>query len=381
MTARTDLAWRYFATDGVAASGVQEPDKAEIRDALNYINNERQPITGSSTVTTAMAGKTLALSNSFELIFAAASNYHKGHANWIVNESATRAQLLTLTGLGSYWLYPGQSARAFVSGGQWRLFKGRWKAPSGQLDFYTNFSTGAAGSDGLNLASPMKSINSVLQRIVADIDFEGAGQTVIVVNVASGVNDSEAIDFAPHNLLGAQGGAAVRIKGTGGEGIIVSGADCVTLRYGAVVQIEDLNIGTTNNGISLLDGAKLYLSGVKFTGAGGAGILLQNGSHAEQYGICSVQGNFDYAIRASTRSSFLSSGLTVTGDVNVAGAFVGADTGGLLAFNGATITNTHTVVGSRYSASRCGVIVSGNGSSTYFPGNSPGTTATGGQYA
>jgi hypothetical protein len=70
--------------------------------------------------------------------------------------------------------------------------------------------------------------------------------------------------------------------------------------------------------------------------------------------------------------------VTLTGTPAFSSAFAGAVTGNI-----GTAANTYSgsATGSRYSATLNGVINTNGGGATYFPGNSAGSTATGGQYA
>jgi hypothetical protein len=104
------------------------------------------------------------------------------------------------------------------------------------------------------------------------------------------------------------------------------------------------------------------------------------------YGICIatniiISGNFESFCQAYTRSLILfeNSSLTVNGNVTMSGPFVYASNHASLGFHGTTITAAGTITGKRYDASEL-ALIDGNGSSTYFPGNVAGTTATGAQY-
>ena len=72
--------------------------------------------------------------------------------------------------------------------------------------------------------------------------------------------------------------------------------------------------------------------------------------------------------------------ITISSTVTFSQAFAFSQLAGSIQTTNSSFVNSSNVAGSRYLAQTNGVIVTGSGSSTYFPGTSDGTTATGGQY-
>jgi hypothetical protein len=71
--------------------------------------------------------------------------------------------------------------------------------------------------------------------------------------------------------------------------------------------------------------------------------------------------------------------VTLTGTFSFGTAFANAARVGLIEANGNTYTGG-TITGVRYNADLNSVIFTNGGGANYFPGNSAGSTATGGQY-
>lgn len=392
MTRRSDLAFRDYITDGVLASGDQEVVKSEARAALAYIDNERMAVGGNYTVATGSQdfGKTIAITGAaIVLTFAAPSGYHAAHANWIVNEHSTRPSQIVVTGGASFWIYPGQAIRVFNLNGIWRTNKYRWQPPSSIFNLYADFTNGNdTNADGFGTgSSAFKTLERALGRLLNDIDF--AGVATPVINMADNTDDTQGVHFAPHDFCGANGGAAVKIKGGTNSGINLSASTnnaCFETYFGSLLQIENITLtpNPSNNCFNALWGSKFYLSGVTCKGGGQSGIFLADCAHIELYGACSFQGAFAGSyIVATSNATFAAAGqaLDCNADSSFGAGFVLSTAGAVIGFNGSAINlHGHAVTGSRYSASLNGVIVSGDGLSTYFPGNSGGSASTGGQY-
>ena len=72
--------------------------------------------------------------------------------------------------------------------------------------------------------------------------------------------------------------------------------------------------------------------------------------------------------------------VTLSGTLNFSTAFAVADRGALLSTNGSTFTGG-TITGKRYDVQTNAVIYTGGAGASHYPGDSAGSTATGGQYA
>lgn len=139
--------------------------------------------------------------------------------------------------------------------------------------------------------------------------------------------------------------------------ITTSGGDCLDVQGGASVAISGLNFGTCADGqIRVIGPGFLTIAGnYTITGGGTAHWLTQlNG-----------------AINGNTKT------ITLTGTPAFSW-FARCETAGLINFYQPTFSGSAT--GSRYAVTQNSVINVYGGSTSLFPGNSAGSTSTGGQY-
>ena len=198
--------------------------------------------------------------------------------------------------------------------------------------------------------------------------------------------------------------------GTYTGGVIVNGpwigAGTVTL-VGDVTTPSNVVISTTSaDAIKLQNGARLAIGGFKLqTTTSGCGILSTSGAAASvvgkmEYGACdtahlradgsgsniaisspySISGGANAHYMAGLASTINASSLgvvTVSGTPNFNYAFVYIEFSYVRAFGN---TYSGSATGSRYSVNANGAIQTAGAGENYFPGNSNGTKATGGQY-
>jgi hypothetical protein len=365
------------------------------------LTNESLEVDVSATVSITYNGKTLALTASsaastddFTLTFNAASGYPADFSVMLVNEHAERVMKIVISGSSTIPLFPGQSIIVFNQDDSWNVFgETRWVLPSGDVNVYADYTNGVDDIDRGSIDRPFRSVAYAAYHAVKHYDFSGglATQSRLTINMAEGTNDQDVFHFAPHSIVGGQGGATIRILGASGAGsqMTNSSGSPIEVYFGAIIQFERVRLAAGSGScISANWGSKVYINdGVQLLlGYNGHGISVLDGAHVELGGNLSVSGDFSGSvIYAGTGGTFNSQSYNITIDSNSSwgGGFVTATECGVVKFTGgSTITNTgsFTTAGPLYTASLNGVIISNTGSpNTYFPGNLSGTSATGSQ--
>jgi hypothetical protein len=147
-----------------------------------------------------------------------------------------------------------------------------------------------------------------------------------------------------------------------GFSITATSGWCFLANQNSVIQLGKNQYNALSAGYAhmyALNGAVISMDLVAYTIAGGGGYHVQANSNGMVY------------------VGFNSQLVTITGTPAFT-QFAIADRGGIVSYFGMTFTGTAT--GSRYSASLNSIIFVNGGGATFLPGNTAGTTATGGQY-
>lgn len=166
--------------------------------------------------------------------------------------------------------------------------------------------------------------------------------------------------------------------------INVTGATAVNVTGGGRLSIGGFKLSSTSSGnlLNATSGGMLTVTGAMEFGA-------TTSAHigTSQYGQVVISG-VNYTISAGALRHFSSGPLgyinvvnatvTITGTPAFSSAFAFADRLGFVTNTGVTYSGLAT--GVRYVANSNAVVNSNGGGANFFPGNSAGTTATGGQY-
>lgn len=144
-----------------------------------------------------------------------------------------------------------------------------------------------------------------------------------------------------------------------------------------------MKLSTTTSGYELIaaNGGSIDFSNLNFGASAWSHIRAESNGSISASGNYSISGGVGiFHFDTVTGGNIYTEGrtATLTGTPNFAVAFAGVNIGGTLHVNGMTFSGSGT--GPRYSASANGVIFTNGGGANYFPGNSAGSTATGGQY-
>jgi hypothetical protein len=164
----------------------------------------------------------------------------------------------------------------------------------------------------------------------------------------------------------------------------VSGTALTVSGFGTKLTIEGFEV-RGNGGISATNGGYLSFSGyMRFGPCTSDHARANNGAIDTMQQPIGIAGGATSCLRASPNgylNAFNSVITILTGTWNFSMAFALADRGSVLSCSGTTFTLTGTVTGIRYDVSTNAVIFTGGGGPNFFPGNSAGVSATGGQYA
>jgi len=219
------------------------------------------------------------------------------------------------------------------------------------------------------------------------------------IDVISGTLDLATYDVTVQVGDGTRTAAVTLKKFTSGGGVVLlvgnsaTPANCVisttsancfsVLDYAGPYSIDGFKLVTTTSGtgISAIGVAAIVtFKNINFGACATAHMSVVNGS------AVSASGNYEITGAAPWHYGAFSSGIitvssrtvTITGTPAFSTAFCLAQTTGIVVANSNTYSGSAT--GVRYNASLNAVINTGGGGANYLPGNSAGTTATGGQY-
>jgi hypothetical protein len=196
-------------------------------------------------------------------------------------------------------LWPGQSCSIATTPTGWAVQSrpGRWRPPAGaHLNFFADMANGndAAGvTDGLALgAAAFQTVENCFLNVGDQIDYGAVPQATIDCNMAPATIDTHGMHAPVHAMVGAQGGAALRIVGASLAitGTINNGGLCElqipggtgTYTVNEVVSVYGMTGPSTCNGTwkvgTINDGTHLTLTGTAITSAGSTNGTITNGS-------------------------------------------------------------------------------------------------------
>lgn len=239
--------------------------------------------------------------------------------------------------------------------------------------------TGSNSNPG-TLASPWLTIQYAFDYISKFVDL--GGQTV-TINVADGTYTGNINLVAPFT-----GSGVVILKGNlvTPANCIISNAstDCIILANGAQLEIEGFKlVSAGGSGINVGPDATCVIIGNMNFGAvnanhlaalwGGQINILSGGSYT-------ISGGGQFHLLASNNGVIQdeNNSVTLTGTPAFSSAFAQAKGNATITIYNTTFSGSAT--GPRYATALNGVIDTNGGGASYLPGNSAGSSATGGQY-
>lgn len=237
------------------------------------------------------------------------------------------------------------------------------------------------GSDSNNgLGSGPGAAFLTIQRAVDAVYLLDLGIHNATIQIADGTYTGGIALFSP-----IVGKGVFTIQGNAGTPANVSIAttgleQAILVTRGAVITLKDLKIANTGSfGLMVSQYGVVRFSNLVF------GAVAAHQIRVEEYGDITATGNYTIISGCAghiynTAGWFRAQSLTITltGSPAFSGQFIGAGFLSNSIMNGCTFSGSAT--GPRYAAS-FGAIIYGGGGPTYFPGNSAGSVATGGQYA
>ena len=274
-----------------------------------------------------------------------------------------------------------QAAVASATGGRTRL-----QANTNYYVATTGNDTTGNGTSGNPWLTGQKAINYIQQ----NIDLNGY---VATVNFANGTYTT------PINIVGAFiGGNAtntttgcVQILGNSGSpsSVIFSTTnfDAISANYaGCYLQVSGVTLQTSGGGaggygLVAYYGASIFVNGpVVFGNCVNGHISAQGGSTVQMYANYTITGSAPTHLFAEINGFIQMNSTTVTLTGTPAFSVAYAEASFLGTISAYSMTFSGSATGARYLVNQNSVINTNGGGATFFPGNSAGSTATGGQY-
>lgn len=240
--------------------------------------------------------------------------------------------------------------------------------------------TGSDSNSGLSSGAAFATIQKAYDTIAAKLDLAGF---TVTIQLADGTYTAGLAIAKPWT-----GGGAITIQGNNGTpaNVLVStSGDClnVSCLLPNILTIKDLKVvssagsGIFHSGVGTINFQNVNFGACavyQFIALGGSATIVATGNYA-------ISGGAVYHMFGGAGGSVFVEGLTITltGTPAFSGAFAIAKSLGAIVADGNTYSGSAT--GTRYSVTLNGIINTAGGGANYFPGNSAGATATGGQYA
>lgn len=343
----------------------------------------RNAKTAAYTLVPGDSGKTVALAGAafYTVDAPAASGFRPDFVCALLNEDTGRAKRVSLDGIASFLLYPGQTAFVYITGGVWTVERNnRWKLTAA-TSFYVDGASGALTNDGLaSGAGAFATIPQAIAAITANVDINNQAATI---SVADGTYTA-AVTLSPVTGMGAGSLTLSGNVGTPANCVIsVISGNGIRLAPGAIATVTGFKILTTTSGDAIqCDGGRLLLGPMEYGACAGNHIRALNNGYINPVSNYAITGGATTHWGATALGVISAPGrtITLTGTPNFTTAFAQS-------FNLGTIVPSSSCVfvgaatGTRYSVSLNAVIRVDGAGAAYLPGSVAGAPATGGQYA
>jgi hypothetical protein len=229
--------------------------------------------------------------------------------------------------------------------------------------------TGLADTSGAAFLTVQKAIDAVSALDLSIYD--------VTIQVTDGTYTGTVVVSAPW-----VGTGTVTLQGNSGTPanvlLNVTGV-AITVRVGRLV-VKDLKIQATSHGMLASLGGSINFTNVDFGACTAAHIRAEDGSAVTADGNYTISGAAAQHWRIVVNSVLRAAARTITLSGTPAfTTFASVQAGAQAIVNSNTFSGSAT--GVRYSVSENAVISTAGGGASYLPGDSSGSTATGGQYA
>lgn len=234
--------WRNYVTDGVAASGVHDVVKADMRAWMLQVegltagafSNHYRPAGANYTISTYDAGGTVFVtaSSPTTVTFLAASNYAATHATMVVN-LGTRGVRIVIPGWPDLWIYQGQFVMVLRADTAWyRTTPGR-KLVESTLRIYVDPISGSDTlADGLATGSgAFRSINGGASALINRFDHQNRAPYLELADGAYEESLTLSGQITGYNVMFLRGQTAEGVTWRPGAGnyclIVGDNAECI----------------------------------------------------------------------------------------------------------------------------------------------------------
>lgn len=342
------------------------------------LSNARLAKTANYTVLNADKGTTIALGGgtAFTLTLNAASGYDANFAIMVINEDATAAKKITIAGLTSFFLWPGQIISIYNSNNVWKT-TGPYRWSIGSVNFYVDSTNGSDSNDGLapGAGRALQHISFGVAFIQSQLDLIGGTANL---NLANGTYTESFTIFG-----GPTGGLEINIIGNPGSPSSVVFNGTLSCRDGGILSINGVKF-TSTGGQCLLVGQEFIvdLQNIEWGTASGVHLQVNSGGYINFVGgTYTVSGNFLFHIQMNGQGSIFQIPIAQTISVPNALTFTTwlfNSTGYVVFAGGCTFTGTGAGAGSagkKFDTNFNGVTSLGGAT---LPGNVAGTSTTGG---
>lgn len=336
------------------------------------IRSDPASITGNYTAVSGDTGKTLNVSGGqFTITFGAPSGYSSVFTCLVVNRNTLACTFVAISGFSGspVKLWPGESILLQRDGSTWapcyNIAPKRYKNLAGINLYVGNGSTGSdTANDGLQSSRPFQKIQKAVD--VAQFECDGG----VTINILAGT----------HTVPAGQT-SVIRVTGPaiGADLILVQGDTTGTAQTGFVIQCPTggSSVDVQDNGILVINGC--YLT----TAVGGAATLV----NCRQQAVLDLNGcDLGNTVGGSHISCTTSGSINIGNNagnptcMNVRGAatqHVGCSNNGYVNYGSFNVAIPSALsMGFWFSAANCGIISNGGAPMTYSGAGLAGTTGT-----
>lgn len=251
------------------------------------------------------------------------------------------------------------------------VISGRREILTAARTYYVS-TAGSDSNNGLSVGAPFATLNKARDAALA-LDLNGF--TVTIQHAAS-QTPSNALTFT---VAPVGGNITLDLGGS----VLTTIGNAVTNSAPFNLTVQNIGIGTTVTGHALIanvPGAQITVgSGVEFKACAQRAMRVTSGARILCIANFTISGGGLAAVSASTCGSigFFTITITLTGTPAFSVGFAQTDSGGIVSTQGSTVTFSGSATGPRYSFSAGGILVTGGGGTSYFPGSSVGSGVNG----